>query len=40
MSKSTSKFLSQDIPALSVFTEAALSAEHKCDFWQGILVYN
>jgi para-nitrobenzyl esterase len=38
--KSTSYYLSQDIPTLSIFTEAQLSAEHKCGFWQTILIYN
>ncbi len=38
--KATSKYLSQDIPVLSTFTEAAFSAAHKCDFWNSFLIYN
>ena len=34
-----SLFLSQDIPALSSFTDAQFSAAHRCDFWDAIIKY-
>jgi para-nitrobenzyl esterase len=32
-------YLSQNIPALSTFRDAAFAARHQCGFWQSILVY-
>jgi para-nitrobenzyl esterase len=32
-------YLSQNIPALSTFDDAAFAARHQCGFWQSILVY-
>jgi para-nitrobenzyl esterase len=34
------RYLSQNIPMLSTFTESEFIAAHKCDFWNSILIYN
>jgi para-nitrobenzyl esterase len=33
------EYLSQNVPALSTSTNAQFGANHNCDFWDGILVY-
>ncbi|MDF0544296.1 carboxylesterase family protein [Sphingobium sp. H39-3-25] len=33
-------YLAQDIPQLSKMTGKELAADHKCDFWEKLLVYN
>ena len=33
------EYLSQNVPALSTFTNAQFGADHNCSFWDGIIVY-
>jgi para-nitrobenzyl esterase len=33
------EYLSQNVPALSTFTNAQFGANHNCGFWDGIIVY-
>lgn len=33
------EYLSQNVPALSTFTNAQFGASHNCDFWDSVIVY-
>lgn len=33
------EYLSQNVPALSTFTNAEFGASHNCKFWDGVIVY-
>jgi len=33
------EYLSENVPSLSTFTNAEFSANHHCDFWDAIIVY-
>jgi para-nitrobenzyl esterase len=33
------EYLSQNVPALSTFTNAQFGANHNCNFWDGVIVY-
>ena len=33
------EYLSENVPGLSTFTDAEFSANHRCDFWDTIIVY-
>ena len=37
--ENTALYLSQNIPALSTFSDAQFAAQHRCAFWEKILVY-
>ena len=32
-------YLSQNVPTLSTFTNAQFGANHNCNFWDGVIVY-
>jgi para-nitrobenzyl esterase len=33
------EYLSQNVPTLSTFTNAQFGANHNCNFWDGVIVY-
>ena len=33
------EYLSENVPALSTFTNAQFGANHNCNFWDGVIVY-
>jgi para-nitrobenzyl esterase len=38
--KSAASFLAENIPALTTFSDQSFTAEHKCGFWNDLLLYN
>jgi para-nitrobenzyl esterase len=37
--KDTQVYLSQNVPGLTTITAAQFAAEHKCEFWDNVLIY-